>query len=445
MRAYWKKTNKGSTDTIPDSYTDDSKLDLDQTLTGVPFYRQWKVYDRGPSFSLADRMSALPVLTKRDLRTNVPNGFIHEKYKCKDGFASGEIEMESTSGTAEDRVPVVWCQKWWDKSEQAAARLNNTLSAIFKTTHREAVLTTPLCSGNICHVGEATMEERTIGNLLFLNQTLDPTTWDNRNVRRITEELKIFQPDIIEADPAYLAILSRASLMAGYPLYQPKCIVLTYEFPSHLHYRQIHRAFPGIPVMSSYGSTETGHVFTQCEAGSFHQNIATCHVDIQGFREEFGNPGVGRILVSTVGNPWFVLLRYDVGDLAAVNTVAKCPCGRSEGLRIDSIEGRFRDITFDTKGRIVTLKHLDDALEPVEALLTYKVVQMAPQHYTTYYEAEPATEGNLVNVLREILHTVYGKNAVIEISHNSALTPEQSGKFRLAHTARELHDVEIFK
>jgi phenylacetate-coenzyme A ligase PaaK-like adenylate-forming protein len=139
------------------------------------------------------------------------------------------------------------------------------------------------------------------------------------------------------------------------------------------------------------------------------------------------------------------LLRYDVGDLASINTIARCPCGRSEGLRIDSIEGRFRDITFDTKGRIVTLKHLDDALEPVEALLTYKVVQTAPQHYTTYYEAEPATEGNLVNVLREILHTVYGKNAVIEISHNSALTPEQSGKFRLAHTARELHDVEIFK
>ena len=289
------------------------------------------------------------------------------------------------------------------------------------------------------------MGERTIGNLLFLNQTPDPTTWDNRNVRRMTEELKIFQPDIIEADPAYLAILSRASLMIGYPLYQPKCIVLTYEFPSHLHYRQIHRAFPGIPVVSSYGSTETGHVFTQCEAGSFHQNIATCHVDIQGFREEFGNSGVGRILVSTVGNPWFVLLRYDVGDLASINTIARCPCGRSEGLRIDSIEGRFRDITFDTKGRVVTLKRLDDALEPVDALLTYKVVQTAPQHYTMYYEAETGTRGNSANVLPDILHTLYGKNAAIEISSNSALTPEQSGKFRLAHTVCELHDVEIFK
>ena len=41
--------------------------------------------------------------------------------------------MENTSGTAEDRVSVVWYQKWWDKSEQAAARLNTTLNAIFKS------------------------------------------------------------------------------------------------------------------------------------------------------------------------------------------------------------------------------------------------------------------------------------------------------------------------
>jgi phenylacetate-CoA ligase len=440
-----RKTTKGSTNTKPDSYNDQTKFDLDQTLTCVPFYKQWKVFDKGSSFSLADRMSALPVLTKRDLRANVPNGFIHEKYKCQEGFASGEIEMESTSGTAEERVSVVWYQKWWDKSEQAAARLNTTLKAVFQSNHREAVLTTPLCSGNICHIGEATMEERTIGNLLFLNQTLDPTAWDNRSIHRMTEELKYFQPDIIEADPAYLAILSRMSLIAGYPLYQPKCIVLTYEFPSHTHYRQIHRAFPGIPVISSYGSTETGHVFTQCEAGNFHQNIATCHVDIQPFREEFGNPGAGRILVSTVGNPWFVLLRYDVGDLASVNSIAKCPCGRSEGLRVDGIEGRLRDITFDTKGRIVTVKHLDDALKPAEALLGYKVVQTAPQHYSMYFEAEPGAERNLADVLSDILHTLYGKNAVIEISQNSALTPEQSGKFRLAHTAWELGTEEIFK
>ena len=64
-----EKTTQGSTETIPDSYSDDSKLDLEQTLTGVPFYRQWKVYDKGPSFSLADRMSCqlMPLLLKTEI------------------------------------------------------------------------------------------------------------------------------------------------------------------------------------------------------------------------------------------------------------------------------------------------------------------------------------------------------------------------------------------
>ena len=129
----------------------------------------------------------------------------------------------------------------------------------------------------------------------------------------------------------------------------------------------------------------------------------------------------------------------------SVNSIAQCPCGRSEGLRIDGIEGRLRDITFDTAGRIVTLKHLDDALESVETLWGYQVVQTAPQRYSMYYETEPGTERNASAILPEILHTLYGKNAVIEISRNSALTPEQSGKFRLAYTVWQLRDAEIFR
>jgi phenylacetate-coenzyme A ligase PaaK-like adenylate-forming protein len=211
-----------------------------------------------------------------------------------------------------------------------------------------------------------------------------------------------------------------------------------------VHYRQIHRAFPGIPVVSSYGSTENGHVFTQCEAGTFHQNTATSYVDVQPLRKEFGNPNVGRILVSTLENPWFVMLRYDVGDMVFSRDGVKCPCGRSEGLIIDGMEGRVRDITFDTKGHVVTLKRLDDALESAETLSGYKVLQTERRRYTMHYSADSEASNNLGNVLLEILHNLYGKDAVIDISRNSALTPEQSGKFQLACAIKGLYPEELF-
>jgi phenylacetate-coenzyme A ligase PaaK-like adenylate-forming protein len=260
----------------------------------------------------------------------------------------------------------------------------------------------------------------------------------------MAEEIESFQPDILEADPAYLAIFSRSNLTAGHEPYKPKCIVLTYEFPSCMHYRQIQRAFPGVPVVSSYGSTETGHVFTQCEAGTFHQNTATCYVDVQPLRKEFGNPSVGRILVSSLENPWFVLLRYDIGDLVFSRDGVKCPCGRSEGLIIDGVEGRVRDITFDTKGHVVTLKRLDDTLEPAVALLNYQVVQTGTQHYSISYEVEPEEQLSTADILPDILHGLYGSDAIIEISRDSALVPEQSGKFRLAYAAWPLRTEELF-
>ena len=429
---------------ITDTNTDRSTFTLEEALANVPFYQRWRVHDPGPSTPLAERMAALPVLTKRDLRAYVPRGFIHKKCGYKEGFTSGEVEMVSTSGTTEERVSIVWNQAWWDRSEREAARLHPALERIYSGAHKEAVLTSPLCGNNLCHVGEAPMQERVMGNILFLNQTLDPTSWDASSLGSMAAELNLFKPAVLEADPAYLSILSRACLLAGHPLYQPECITLSYEFPSRMHYRQIHRAFPGVPVVSSYGSTETGHVFTQCQYGTFHQNMATCHVDIQPQLAEFGNPSVGRILVTTLDNPWSVLVRFDVGDVARVWRGDSCPCGNSEGIVIESIEGRTRDITFDPAGRVVTVKWLDDALELADGLIGYQLEQTGPRNYVMRYAAEPELELHTARILPGILHNVYGKDTLIEIRHDSALPPEQSGKFRLARTSWTAHPESIF-
>ena len=314
-----------------ESYSARCASTLERALTKVPFYRDLKSVDPGSSVPLMQRLAALPVLTKRDLRANVPRGFMDDTHACAGGFASGDVEIVTTSGTGGDRTSVVWHQPWWDRSEREAARLHSVLDRAFSAPHKEAVLTTPVCEGNLCHVGDVPMEERTVGNLLFLNQALDPASWDEASILRMAREMELFKAEVLEADPAYLALFSQAATRAGLALHQPACIVLTYEFPSRVHYRAIARAFPGVPIISSYGSTETGHVFTQCDQGSFHQNTATCHVDIQPLRSDRGDARIGRILVSTLDNHWFTLLRFDVGDLARVCT-APCACGRTDGL-----------------------------------------------------------------------------------------------------------------
>jgi len=352
--------------------------------------------------------------------------------------------MVTTSGTSEDRLSVVWHQPWWDHSEREGARIHPVLDRLFTGGHREAVLTSPVCAGNLCHVGEASMEERTIDSLLFLNQTPNPISWDERAVRRMAAELERFHPEILEADPAYLALFARWCRGLGVAPFQPACIVFTYEFPSRLAMRVIDSVFPEVPQVSSYGSTETGHVFTQCDQGIFHQNTGTCFVELQPFRAARGDRLIGRLLVSTLDNPWFTLLRFDTGDCGRSADSEPCPCGRTEGMSLSAIEGRVRDLTFDITGRAVTVKQLDDALSAVDDLFTYQVEQTAAGCYLARFVGEDADERALAARIVERLTAVYGAGARIDTRCERAIAPEQSGKFRLARSSLVARGEELF-
>jgi len=409
-------------------------MTLQRALAEAPFYRSWKDKDPGSARPLDERFAALPVLTRRDVRAHVPDGFMWAAQRESRGLATGEAEIVTTSGTSGERLSVVWHQPWWDGSEREAARLHATLQEIWSAPHREAVLTTPVCGATACHVGDASMAERTLGTLLFLNQSDDPTAWDDGTAVRMAEELALFQPDVLEADPAYLGILARLCARSGHALHQPRCIVLTYELPSRVHLRWIAKAFPGVPVVSSYGSTETGHVFTQCEHGTFHQNAATCRVDLQRLRPDRGGGGLARLLVTTLGNPWFSLVRFDIGDIVRLRADVPCPCGRNDGMTVDGIEGRWNDLTFDCDGRIVTTRMLDDALGSIASLTGYQLVQTARRSLVVRCSAEADEQAETARALSACLTGLYGAGMEVKVRLEQAISPEQSGKFRLARS-----------
>ena len=415
-----------------------SAASLEHALANVPFYQGWQVFDPGPANPLEQRYAALPVLTKRDIRAHMPKGFVPRDRNFQAGLASGEVELVTTSGTTEDRSSIVWYQPWWDGSEQAAATLYTGLERVVTGRQREAVLTTPLCAGAVCHIGDLTLEERTLGRLLFLNQQPDPNRWLARDMDRMIHELDLFQPELLEADPAYLAILCRHAKQKGLSLYQPRFVTLTYEFPSRLYYQHIRAAFPHTPILSSYGSTEAGHVFTECEQGRFHQNTEFCHVDFQPLNPARGDASTGRILVTTIGNPWVSLLRFDIGDLVRLETGAcpcgRCPCGRSLGLTVSRVLGRTRDLTFTETGRAVTVDELDQAVGEKESLTAYQMEQTGPRDFIFRYVAA-AGHSVPVSSLETAFHSLYGQDARMIMRPETAIPAEQSGKYRLARTS----------
>lgn len=411
--------------TYPAGYVDRCHDELTAALESVPAYASWRPMDPGPAAGLPARYAAFPAITKRELREFFPDGFVRPGLDREAALRRGEIEYVHTSGTTDERVTTLWNQAWWDASERASWTLNRHAAAAATGRHREAILTSPLNTGVRSDSGPLPMASRRLDRFLYLNEVPLLPDWDERLMDRIVAELAEFQPAVLEANPSYLARLSRHIARQGLSVYQPPLIVLTYEFPSRVLLRQIRRAFQS-PVASSYGSTETGYVFMQCEAGGYHQNTAFCHVDFVPWKAEHGGPELGQILVTPFGNPWCALFRFNIGDLVQVAPAGSCPCGRKEGLTVRQLEGRAADVTWTADGRPVTVNRLDKALSRVEDLAAYQLRQDAAGRCRLL--AVGGRERDLADALREL----YGPGAEIAISPVEAIPPELSGKHRLA-------------
>jgi phenylacetate-CoA ligase len=411
-----------------------SREALELALADVPGYASWRRFDPGPRVGVDQRYAALPALTKRELREHFPAGFVPRQRELGPGLAAGEVEFAQTSGSTDDRVTLVFNPAWWEASERSAWGLNRHAQKVADGRHREVVLASPRCVGPGFSPKPLSVAERTIGRHLYVNQKINPAVWTDNDVRRMAGEINDFAPPALEGDPAYLAAFARRIIELGIKVAQPRLIFLTYSYPSRVYLRQVRAAFSS-PLLSSYGSTETGHVFMECEAGRLHQNSEHCRVDFLPWLFRHGGPGRGRILVSVFQNLWFSVLRFDIGDVARLDERGPCPCGRREGMVLRAIEGRLADVTFDHEGNAVTVDDLDAVLAKVPGVAGWQLDLPRPGQMRLRLQAEAGAARRACREARERLKEIYGERAQIEAAAGKALQHEASGKIRFTRTA----------
>jgi len=417
-----------------DEYYQKSRDILEYSLKNLGAYQAWRAFDPGAARTIDERYAAMPALTKSDIREYFPRGLVPADRDIEKGLASGVINFVQTSGSSDAfRVTNIWNQPWWDASEEASWELNSHAAALATGSHAEAILANARNVGIISDDADLPFEKRRLGRFLYLNEKTDPSRWTPAIMDRMILELDIFRPAVLEANPSLLAKLCRYIYANEKTVFQPGLIVFTYEYPSKIHFRQVNRVFTN-PAVSSYGSTETGYVFMQCEAGKLHQNSKFCRVDFQPLKKEHGGPFIGRMLVTTFNNPWFYMLRFDVGDFARLEEEQKCACGRDSGFILSAIEGRWTNVTLTCDGRLVTLQRLDKALSQLQDIDEYRLEQPSYGTYTLYLVSRRRDRNNLDKEAATILHSLYGNKAKISIEYPEFLSPEDSGKYCLAKT-----------
>lgn len=404
---------------------------LNTALETVPFYRDnWRRFDPGPGRSPDERFAALPVLTKADIRASFPNGLVPEGADVERGLRDDEIEYSFTSGTTGEKVVNLWNQSWWRASEAASWRLNPALAGL-KYPPRQATLASSLNVGISCEE-DLPASHRTMGSLLYLNEKANIMCWKDFHMERIARELGEYRPEVLEANPSLLARCCWYWLDHGIRVYSPKVITFTYELPSEVSLAAIRQVFSS-PLVSSYGTTETGFVMDSGPDGRYYQNTEFCRIDFLPLKERYGGPDLGRIAVSTFGNPWAYILRFDVGDLVRVGR------GSGFGFTADSVEGRAANSTFTVGGGLVTTAMADRALSAIPGIRDYDLTQTSPDGYALKLKlaGDEKTAGEAaVDILRDL----YGGDGKFSVEFVRDLLPGPSGKYRRTHAEFSFDD-----
>ena len=423
----------------PEEYEERSREALETALRSVPAYHSWRRLDPGPTALADERYAAMPELTKAMMRAAFPAGLTPKELNPSAALASGELEYTFTSGTTEEKVVNLWNQDWWFRGEAASWKLNAHTAAL-PYPARKAELAGAQNIGISCEE-DLPLDHRIMGSVLYLNEKTSMLQWQPRHLDRMIKELGEFQPDVLEANPSLLARLAFRALDCGREVWLPPVILFTYEFASKLHLDAIRRVFPKSAFVSSFGSTETGFVLEQCEDGLLHQNTEFCRIDFQPLKERYGGPDLGRILVTTFGNPWSRVVRFDTGDLVRLHR-GGCACGRKDGLIAEAVEGRVTNVTFTAEGGLVTTKALDDRLSSIPGLRDYSLSQSAPGVCELLLKAENPAEAE--TQAREELSALYGANGTFAVRCVPELLPGPSFKFRRTHVSFHFDPKELF-
>ncbi len=107
-----------------------------------------------------------------------------------------------------------------------------------------------------------------------------------------------------------------------------------------------------IPVRGNYSSEEVGLIASECDRAPGFFHIATSNVLVEVVAEKsarFEEKDMGRVLVTQLHSYATPFIRYDIGDVARLDS--NCPCGH-DGPVLANIYGRAKSLVRHRDGRV---------------------------------------------------------------------------------------------
>lgn len=375
----------------------------------VPYYR--KLFDmagvKPRSIRTLEDLTRIPTTHKATLQEQEPTAIV-----C-DAFRPDELIPEHTSGST-GRPFTVWLDR--DYVVTRNALFLRTLWAAGYTFGRKMLLIT----------GAYPPKKK--------NRLL---RWEYASIQQdsseLLEALNRSKPDFLYGCVTTLRLLAEYIIEQDAVFHKPKRILTTAESLDQATRKLLTKTF-NASVCDFYGLTEMGPVGWECPA---HQGY---HLSEDAVFIEFlpinGHSHEKRMVMTNLDLLGMPLIRFEAGDIGSPMTYAPCPCGRGFA-KLDTVAGRAVDCLRLPSGRVVTPYRLTCALETLDGIKRYQLVQYAPDWFCLKVELQMRGPAFSEQKAKEMLGKILDPRARIDIVRVPKFNYQPGMKFRVVETLWE--------
>ena len=388
----------------------------------VPFYRDAMAragFEPANLRSFAD-LRALPIIGKRDLREN------YDRFKASG--EDGPYDIWTSSGSTGAPFPF--------RLDRRSVRANN-FAALARGRRwwnmdygvREAMIWSGLSDLTGTMSGRLNAIKRRVSWSLKNITMLDVYLLDDAAIARAYRQFSRSRPKLVRAIASGLLRFSAGVERLGLDGRRLGIEVAIYtgEGLSRAQRDRI-EAILGCRTVSEYGCTELGVIAFECPQGGLHLSHDNLVVEfvVDG---RLARPGEqAELVVTNLNDRIYPLVRYKVGDLAALSTKS-CACGRSLPL-IEELGGRVHDIVRTPRDRVVHglfFTHLFDHLPEVEQ---FRVVQKRIDGLLIEVVVPTAAVAKVCSSVENAVRDSLGEPMNVEVRAVDVLPVSSSGKTR---------------
>ncbi len=254
-----------------------------------------------------------------------------------------------------------------------------------------------------------------------------PVVLDDRSFSDFVFRVKSFKPKLLKAYPSLLHFFCRFIVKENLGPIKIPMVVATAEQLFDFQ-RELAQEILGCQVFEKYGSREIGTAAVECaQHDGLHLITESLYVEVEPL-PGYESMGVGKLIVTDLRNYSMPLIRYEVGDLAAIDD-SPCECGLPFP-RLKNIQGRATDILYRKDGTPIAGLETTDAITYSGISTQAQIVQEEPGRITVKIVKLSQTTEKQRSYIRNKLMEMLGPDGDVTFADVDVIERDKSGKFR---------------